>query len=140
RLHRGVKDVEHDDGRKDELQIGVGNDEPGFAVDLAAEVRIEADAEQDHPQDRPAESADQLPAIAQRALHLTQPDRIKRANLPHGSSLALLGVLAATPAERISPLAPSGRLVAQLASGERQEHAFKAWAVDREAPQPTAER
>jgi hypothetical protein len=34
RLHGGVHDVEHDDGRKDELQIGVGNDEADLAVNL----------------------------------------------------------------------------------------------------------
>src|SRR6266446_4853998 len=82
-LDRRIENVQHDDGGKDELEVGVGDDEPGFAIHLTPEIRVEADAEQDHPQDRTAEAPDKLPAIAQCTLDLAQPDCIKRAQLTH---------------------------------------------------------
>ena len=83
RLHRGVHDVEHDHGREDELEIGVGHDEADLAVDLAAEIGIEADPHDEHPEQRPADAADELAAVADGALHLAQPDGVDAAQLEH---------------------------------------------------------
>src|SRR5258708_10834385 len=51
----------------------------------------------------------------------------------------LFRVLAAAPAEGVSPLPSSCRLIAQLAPGQRQEHALKTWAIDRQPAHPAAE-
>ena len=81
RLHRRVHDVERNHRGEDELQIGVGHDEADLAVDLAAKIWIEADAHDQHPQQRPAYPADKLAAVAYRALHLAEPDRVEAAAL-----------------------------------------------------------
>src|SRR5258708_13148926 len=51
----------------------------------------------------------------------------------------LFRVLAAAPAEGVGPLPSSCRLIAQLAPGQRQEHALKTWAVDRQPAHPATE-
>src|SRR5260370_19706476 len=51
----------------------------------------------------------------------------------------LFRMLAAAPAEGVGPLPTSGRLIAQLAPGQRQEHALKTWAIDRQPAHPAAE-
>src|SRR5580700_9228255 len=48
-------------------------------------------------------------------------------------------MLAPAPAERVSSLAFSGRLIAQLPAGQRQEHALEAGAVDRQPLECAAE-
>ena len=79
RLHRGVHDVEGDHGREQELHIGVGHHEAHLAVDLAAEIRVEADAHDQHIEQRAHHAADQLAAVADGALHLAQPDGVEPA-------------------------------------------------------------
>src|SRR5690348_5691541 len=81
RLHRRVHNVERDHRREDELQVGIRHDEADFAVDLAAEIGIEADAHDQHPQQWPANPADKLAAVAYRTLHLAEPDRVETAAL-----------------------------------------------------------
>src|SRR5215470_12966365 len=51
----------------------------------------------------------------------------------------LFRVLATAPAEGVGSFPSSCRLIAQLAPGERQEHALKTWAVDRQPAHPAAE-
>src|SRR5215475_2802621 len=51
----------------------------------------------------------------------------------------LFRVLATAPAEGVGSFPSSCRLIAQLAPGQRQEHALKTWAVDRQPAHPAAE-
>src|SRR5262249_21955586 len=79
---------------EDELQVGEGHDEVDRAVDLAAEIGVEPDAQDQHPQDRAADAADELAAIAEGALHLAQPQPVKSSQLDHQRR---------TPFHRLSP-------------------------------------
>jgi hypothetical protein len=55
-----------------------GHDEPHLAVHLTAEVRVESDAHDQHPQERAADAADELPSVTDRPLHLAKPDGADR--------------------------------------------------------------
>ena len=105
-----------------------GTTKRDLAVDLAAEIGVEADAEDQHPEDRPADAADELAAVAQRALHLAQPEAVEPAELdqPRRSRARRRRssrVLSAAPAEGVGRLARPRRPVAQLAPGQREETA-----------------
>ena len=57
----------------------------------------------------------------------------------HIRQILVGSILTATPTEGVCSLPFSCRLIAQLAPGQRQEHAFETWAVDRQPAHPAAE-
>src|SRR5690606_2178168 len=76
KLDRRVHDVEHNDGGEQELQVGVWDDVVHLAIDLAPEIGVEPDAKDQQPDQRAADAADQLAAVACGAHDLAQPDAI----------------------------------------------------------------
>src|SRR5699024_8740573 len=64
-----------------ELQIRVWHHEAHFSVNFPPEVRIQADAHDEHPQQRAADAADELAAVPHCAFHFAEPDGVKTVQL-----------------------------------------------------------
>src|SRR5690606_3142562 len=72
----GVEDVQHDHGREDELQVGIGHDEAHIGHHLTPEIGVEADAKDQDPEQRTRHAADQLALVLYRAFDFAPPDRM----------------------------------------------------------------